>query len=48
MSTTGQAEVVRSMDDGQASWGSAEGMLWLWVVGLDGSNLDGSKMDGQM
>ena len=44
---TGQAKVVRSVDDSQSSQRSAKGMLCLWVMGLDRSNLDGSKMGGQ-
>jgi len=43
MSATGWAEVARSVDDRQDSWGSAEGVLCPQVVSLDGSNLDGSK-----
>jgi len=45
ISATGWAAVARSIGDGQALWGSAEGMLFLWVVDSDGSNLDGGKMD---
>ena len=44
--STGQAELMRSMEDSQAVQGSAEGVLCLQAVSLDGSNPDGSKMDG--
>jgi len=47
ISATGRAEVVQSMGDSQASWGSAKGMPCPQVVSLDRSNLDGSKMDGR-
>ena len=47
MSATGWDKVMRSMDDRQASWGSAKGMLCLWVVSSDGSNPDRSKMSRQ-
>src|SRR5882724_7821219 len=48
ISATVWAEVAKFVDDSHASQGSAEGMLCLWVVSLDGSNLDRSKMDGWM
>jgi len=38
LSAIGQAEVVRSIDDSQASQGSAEGMFCPWVLGSDRSN----------
>src|SRR5882724_4406187 len=38
---TGQAEVMRSMDHSQASWGSAKGVFCPWVLSSDRSNLDG-------
>ena len=38
ISATGWAKVMRSVDDSQASWGSAEDMFCLQVLSLDGSN----------
>jgi len=46
LSATGQAEVVRSIDDSQASQGSAEGMFCTWVLSSDrGNQMEAKWMD---